>query len=67
MKKPLLILVLFLLYTGPSSQTPEAEKVAIAKTIHLYFEGMMELDRTKLDQAFDPSARLIGYREDRTT
>ncbi|EKB47802.1 Putative lumazine-binding protein [Cecembia lonarensis LW9] len=44
------------------SQSLEEEKAAIAKTIQLYFDGMMERDRTKLDQAFDPSARLIGYR-----
>ena len=44
------------------SQSLEEEKAAIAKTIQLYFDGMMERDRAKLDQAFDPSARLIGYR-----
>jgi hypothetical protein len=67
MKKQLLLLVLFLLSTAAFSQTEEEEKAAIAKTIHLYFEGMMERDRSKLDQAFDPSARLIGYRGDKFT
>jgi hypothetical protein len=62
MKKTSLLLLLLLLVIKGFSQTEEEEKAAIAKTIHLYFEGMMERDRSKLDQAFDPSTRLIGYR-----
>ena len=42
------------------SQTVELESVA--ETVNLYFEGMMERDREKLEQAFFPQARLIGYR-----
>jgi hypothetical protein len=67
MKKTSLLLLLFLIVIKGFSQTEEEEKAAIAKTIHLYFEGMMERDRSKLDQAFDPSARLIGYRGDKFT
>lgn len=64
MKKTSLLLLLFILSTATFSQTLEEEKAAIAKTIQFYFEGMMERDRSKLDQAFDPAARLIGYRGD---
>jgi hypothetical protein len=67
MKKTSLLLLLLLLVIKGFSQTEEEEKAAIAKTIHLYFEGMMERDRSKLDQAFDPSTRLIGYRGDKFT
>jgi hypothetical protein len=42
------------------AQTAELE--AVTQTVHLYFEGMMERDRGKLEQAFFPEARLIGYR-----
>lgn len=66
--KKLIILILFLSFSGPIfSQTIQEEKIAIAHTIQLYFEGMMERDRTKLDTAFDPSARLIGYRGENFT
>ncbi|WP_026953036.1 nuclear transport factor 2 family protein [Algoriphagus mannitolivorans] len=34
----------------------------VTQTIHFYFEGMMERNREKLDQAFIPEAKLIGYR-----
>ena len=62
MKKTSILLLLFMISTTGFSQSLEEEKAAIAKTIQLYFDGMMERDRAKLDQAFDPSARLIGYR-----
>jgi hypothetical protein len=67
MKITSFILLFCLLWTRGFSQTLEEEKAAIAKTVHLYFEGMMERDKEKLDQAFDPSARLIGYRGDKFT
>lgn len=41
--------------------------MAITQTIQLYFDGMIERDRSKLDLAFDPSARLIGFRGDNFT
>ncbi len=67
MKKSLLVILLSFLGTAAFAQSPEAEKAAIAKTIQLYFDGMMERDREKLDQAFDPSVRLIGYRGENFT
>lgn len=38
------------------------EKEAITATVQLYFDGMIERDRAKLEQAFISEARLIGYR-----
>jgi len=66
--KQLFVIILFLFCCGTVfSQTIGEEKTAITHTIQLYFDGMMERDRTKLDAAFDPSARLIGYRGENFT
>ncbi|EOZ96683.1 hypothetical protein A33Q_2453 [Indibacter alkaliphilus LW1] len=62
-----LIFVLFLCVSSVFGQGEEKEKKAIEATVQLYFDGMVERDRNKLDQAFDPSARLIGYRGDQFT
>lgn len=40
---------------------------AITTTVNLYFEGMIQRDRTKLEAAFHPEARLIGYRGENFT
>lgn len=40
----------------------QSEKEAITETIQLYFDGMIQRDRVKLEAAFLPEARLIGYR-----
>ena len=45
-----------------SGQAQEPELQAITQTVHLYFEGMLERDRSKLEEAFHPEAKLIGYR-----
>ena len=37
---------------------------AISKTVQLYFDGMVARDSAKLEAAFFPQARLIGYRGD---
>lgn len=42
----------------------EAEIEAVKQTVNLYFEGMMERNASKLNQAFLPDAQLIGYRGD---
>ena len=66
--KKLILLILFIYSSGAvNSQSIEEEKAAISQTIQLYFDGMMERDRAKLDAAFDPSARLIGYRGENFT
>lgn len=56
-------LAIFLLFPVIAfAQTDEIESVS--RTVRLYFEGMIERDRAKLDEAFFPQARLIGYRGD---
>lgn len=62
------VLMLFVLFGGKVlAQSTDREITAITHTLQLYFDGMMERDRNKLDLAFDPSARLIGYRGDNFT
>jgi len=43
------------------------EKGEITKTIALYFEGMVERNKSKLEEAFIQEARLIGYRGENFT
>ncbi len=52
--------MLFLVYISFAQQTDET--IEITKTVKLYFEGMVERNKTKLEVAFIPEARLIGYR-----
>jgi len=62
------LLPVFLMFVIPTFAQSEAdEKEAIARTVQLYFEGMMERDRAKLEEAFHPEARLIGYRGENFT
>ena len=60
MKSLLLFLGFFFSSYLAFSQSEEIHEVT--KTVELYFEGMMERDRGKLEQAFFVQARLIGYR-----
>jgi len=60
MKSFLFFLTLFFSSYFTFSQSVEIHEVT--KTVELYFEGMMERDRGKLEQAFFLQARLIGYR-----
>lgn len=54
-------LVLFITISSLSfAQQIEIE--AITKTVNLYFEGMIQRDRTMLEEAFHSDARLIGFR-----
>lgn len=59
MKKLAVLIFAFLSFTV---QAQETELEAITHTVHLYFEGMLERDKSKLVEAFHPEARLIGYR-----
>lgn len=43
------------------------EKAEITKTLTLYFEGMVERNKAKLEEAFIQEARLIGYRGENFT
>ena len=61
---PLLFLFIFSIN---SFAQEEDEKEKIRKTVQLYFDGMIDRDKSKLDQAFLPLARLIGYRGDQLT
>lgn len=61
-KKALLFLSVLLLPVLVFAQ--EEPEVAIGQTVQRYFEGMVERDRVKLEAAFLPQARLIGYRGD---
>ncbi|WP_332911603.1 nuclear transport factor 2 family protein [Algoriphagus boritolerans] len=59
-------LVLFMVVSSLSfAQQNEIE--AITKTVNLYFEGMIQRDRTMLEEAFHSDARLIGYRGETIT
>lgn len=61
MKKILLLLFLSL---PALSFAQQAEIKSITQTVNLYFEGMMERNDEKLEEAFLPDAKLIGYRGD---
>jgi hypothetical protein len=61
MKKVLLLLFLSM---PALSFAQQSEIESITKTVNLYFEGMMERNATKLEEAFLPEAKLIGYRGD---
>ncbi|HCX74724.1 MAG TPA: dehydrogenase, partial [Algoriphagus sp.] len=45
----------------------QSDRDLITKTVHLYFDGMIERDKEKLEKAFLPEARLIGYRGENLT
>ena len=65
--KYLLIPILLMFAISTYAQSEKDEKEAIAHTIQLYFDGMIERDRSKLEEAFHPEARLIGYRGENFT
>lgn len=67
MKYFLTTILVLLLFSINSFAQGEDEKEAITHTVQLYFDGMMDRDKSKLDQAFLPEARLIGYRGDQLT
>lgn len=43
------------------------DRQLISKTVQLYFDGMMQRDKAKLENAFIPEARLIGFRGENFT
>lgn len=65
--KFLLLLWFFLIPFFAFSQSEKEEKEAIAASVQLYFDGMMERNKAKLEEAFIPEARLIGYRGENFT
>jgi hypothetical protein len=61
--KYFLTLSLFLsFFYSKSIAQSSSDREEITEVVQLYFEGMMERNREKLDLAFIPEARLIGYR-----
>lgn len=62
MKISLIVIATLLSTLVYHAQESDSEILKIEQTVQLYFEGMMERDKSKLETAFDPSARLIGYR-----
>jgi hypothetical protein len=62
-----LVLVMFFFASAVVGQTEAEEREAIAATVQLYFDGMVQRDRIKLDEAFDANARLIGFRGENFT
>ncbi|WP_113923951.1 nuclear transport factor 2 family protein [Cognataquiflexum aquatile] len=65
--KFLLLPWFFLIPFFAFSQSEKEEKEAIAATVQLYFDGMIQRDKGKLEKAFIPEARLIGYRGENFT
>lgn len=63
--KKLLLLSIIMIPLFSFAQQNEIE--AITKTINLYFDGMIQRDRAKLEEAFHPEANLIGYRGENFT
>jgi hypothetical protein len=61
--KKLLICSILLIFSGLELFAQDSsDREAIAATVQHYFDGMIERNREKLDLAFIPEARLIGYR-----
>lgn len=62
------LVFLILLINGLSAKAQEkSDRDQIIQTVNWYFEGMMERNLEKLEQAFLPEARLIGYRGENLT
>lgn len=62
-KLPVLLFCFFSL----AVQAQQSEFAAVTQTVQLYFDGMLQRDRGKLEEAFHPDARLIGYRGENFT
>jgi hypothetical protein len=64
MKKQLLLFFLFIFSLSAFSQSndEEADRIDITAAVQNYFDGMLQRDKAKLDKAFHPDARLVGYR-----
>lgn len=66
--KYFITLSLFLsFFCSKSMAQSSSDREEITQVVQLYFDGMMEGDRKKLDEAFLPEARLIGFRGDELT
>ncbi|MEN2283965.1 nuclear transport factor 2 family protein [Algoriphagus sp. SE2] len=55
-----------MIFTEAMAQSSN-DRQLISETVQLYFDGMMQRDKAKLEKAFIPEARLIGYRGENFT
>ncbi|WP_296701641.1 nuclear transport factor 2 family protein [Algoriphagus sp.] len=60
------VLLTLLMVTKGIAQSSN-DRQLISETVQLYFDGMMQRDKTKLEKAFITEARLIGYRGENFT
>jgi hypothetical protein len=61
--KYLIVFFMMVLMAIPEGKAQTSnDRELISETVQLYFDGMMQRDKSKLRQAFIPEARLIGYR-----
>lgn len=67
MNKYLLSLIGMVFLAQVAFAQQKDEKAEITKTVTLYFEGMVERNKAKLEEAFIQEARLIGYRGENFT
>lgn len=67
MRKLMLIFVGVVILAQISFAQQMDEKEGITKTVTLYFEGMVERNKAKLEEAFIQESRLIGYRGENFT
>ncbi|WP_153231842.1 nuclear transport factor 2 family protein [Algoriphagus machipongonensis] len=60
-------LILTVIMVSKAKAQVSNERELISETIQLYFDGMIERDKSKLEKAFISEARLIGYRGENFT
>lgn len=62
----LFVFLTLMIFTEGIAQSSN-DRQLISKTVQLYFDGMMQRDKAKLENAFIPEARLIGFRGENFT
>ena len=65
--KNILVLFFLILISGSVLAQEQTDRELIQATVQNYFDGMIQRDRSKLEEAFLPEARLIGYRGENLT
>lgn len=65
--KNIFVLIFLILISWSVFAQVKSDRELIQATVQNYFGGMIERDRSKLDAAFLPEARLIGYRGENLT
>lgn len=67
MKTLLTILAFWALSLTSLAQSEAEEETAVTATVQAYFDGMMDRDLEKIQQAFFSESRLVGYRGETLT